>query len=519
MKYITSTPRLLPMLLICGLTAASLPPSSGTTTTASATTTSAASATYTEAYRPQFHFTTPTNWINDPNGLVYANGEYHLFFQYNPFGDQWGHMSWGHAISTDLVQWQHRPVAIPELETSKTMIFSGSAVVDENNTSQLGTVAHPPLVAIYTAHRDGNQSQALAYSVDKGRTWSQYDKNPVLDIGNPNFRDPKVFWHGETNQWVMIVSLSEEKRVSFYSSPDLKTWTHQSYFGNAGDLDGIWECPDLFELPVPGSDENKWVLLASVGKTMQYFIGSFDGKTFTNDNKPDVVLRPDYGPDFFAAITYNNAPADAGRICIGWMSNHFYAGQLPTKPWRGAMAVPRVLTLENTKNGLRLAHAPVSALKKLRANHQQIADEIVTSSTKVATDSQTHELRLTIDPGDATRFGIRLAKGGDQETVLTYDRTSETLTLDRTRSGLTDFSDKFSGKYSAPCTLKDGKIELTILVDTSSVEVFANDNTAMTALIFPEPTSTGVEIFTEDQPIKIQSLDTWELESIWANRP
>ena len=248
-------------------------------------------ATYTERYRPQYHFTPAVNWMNDPNGMVYYNGEYHLFYQYNPFGDTWGHMSWGHAVSRDLVHWEHLPVALAEEDG--VMIFSGSAVVDWNNTSGFGEEGRPPLVAVYTGHHTSGerQDQRIAYSTDSGRTWTKYEGNPVLDRAMKDFRDPKVFWYEPDEKWVMVLARPHEHKVQLYSSPDLKSWTHLSDFGPAGAVNGIWECPDLFELPVDGDPGNtKWVLVVNLnpggpagGSAGQYFVGHFDGERFTAD--------------------------------------------------------------------------------------------------------------------------------------------------------------------------------------------------------------------------------------------
>jgi fructan beta-fructosidase len=257
-----------------------------------------ASATYQELYRPQFHFTPAKNWMNDPNGLVYYKGEYHLFYQHNPFGDTWGHMSWGHAVSRDLVHWEHLPVAIPE--EGNEAIFSGSAVVDHRNTSGFGTRGNPPMVAVYTSARPGSQAQSLAYSTDRGRTWKKYAANPVLDIGSGEFRDPKVFWYAPERKWVMAVVKALEHKVQLYSSPDLKRWTHMSDFGPANAVGGAWECPDLFPLAVDGNPrKTKWVLLVSLnpggiagGSGMQYFVGDFDGTTFRADNVLGAYTPP-----------------------------------------------------------------------------------------------------------------------------------------------------------------------------------------------------------------------------------
>ena len=345
--------------------------------------------TYQEQYRPQYHFTPASNWMNDPNGMVYHDGEYHLFYQYNPFGDRWGHMSWGHAVSPDLLHWEHLPVAIPESEG--VMAFSGSAVVDWNNTSGFGTADEPPLVAIYTGHTGERQSQYLAYSTDRGRTWTVYDGNPVLDIGLKDFRDPKVFWHDEQERWVMVVALPDQYRVSFYASPDLKEWTHLSDFGPAAAVGGIWECPDLFQLPVDGDPDNtRWVLIVNLnpgsmagGSGTQYFIGDFDGTHFTAEAPAagttsegmamEAALWADYGKDFYAAVSWSDIPEEDGRrIWLGWMSNWQYANDIPTSPWRSAQSIPRTLELRTTPEGLRMVQRPVEELQTLRGEIRRI---------------------------------------------------------------------------------------------------------------------------------------------------
>ena len=265
---------------------------------------SSSAATYREPFRPQFHFTPEKNWMNDPNGMVYYDGEYHLFYQYNPFGYRWGHMSWGHAVSPDLVRWEHLPVAL--LEENGVMIFSGSAVVDWKNTSGFGRDGKPPLVAIYTGHYTEKplQNQHLAYSNDRGRTWTKYAGNPVLDIGVQDFRDPKVMWHEPTGKWIMAVSLPADRKVRFYGSPNLKDWTLLSEFGPSGAVKGIWECPDLFPLRIEGTSKSKWVLIVNIGaysvaggSGCQYFVGDFDGSTFTAEiprpvEQPKDTLAP-----------------------------------------------------------------------------------------------------------------------------------------------------------------------------------------------------------------------------------
>ncbi|HXY40334.1 MAG TPA: glycoside hydrolase family 32 protein, partial [Vicinamibacteria bacterium] len=333
---------------------------------------------YREPFRPQFHFTPERNWTNDPNGLVFFEGEYHLFYQKNPFGDRWGHMSWGHAVSRDLVHWQHLPVAITE--EGGVMAFSGSAVVDWRNTSGLGQGRQPPLVAVYTGHHAEKplQDQRLAFSNDRGRTWTRYARNPVLDIGETNFRDPKVFWHAPSGRWVMAVAWPKQRKVRFYASPDLESWSHLSDFGPAGATAGDWECPDLFPLAVEASPgERRWVLIVNLnpggpagGSGTQYFVGDFDGRRFVADATPSREGAPlwlDHGPDFYATVTWSDVPErDGRRLALGWMSNWQYAAEAPTSPWRGAMTVPRELVLRRTPEGLRVAQRPVRELASLR---------------------------------------------------------------------------------------------------------------------------------------------------------
>jgi sucrose-6-phosphate hydrolase SacC (GH32 family) len=298
-------------------------------------------------YRPQFHFTPKKNWMNDPNGLIYVDGEYHLFFQYNPEGKNWGHMSWGHAVSKDLLHWRELPVAIPE--DDKYMIFSGSAVLDVNNSAGFGKNA---IVAIYTSASRTTpviQSQSIAFSLDKGRTFTKYEGNPVIDINSEEFRDPKVFWDETRNRWVMVLVKAKEHKVSIYSSPDLKSWKFESDFGPAANVNGVWECPDLFELPING--RKYWVLIVSFnpggiygGSGAQYFVGNFDGANFIPIRDKEKVNWLDYGQDNYAAVTYNNAP-NGRRILIGWMSNWQYANKLKPTAWTGAMTIPHELSL------------------------------------------------------------------------------------------------------------------------------------------------------------------------------
>ncbi len=489
----------------------------------------------TENWRPDFHFTPPKNWTNDPNGLVYYQDEYHLFYQYNPFDKVWGHMHWGHAVSKDLMQWEHLPVAIAE---DTAMIFSGSAVVDLNNASGFSTSPNKScLVAFYTAHRirdpknpdDYTQNQHLAFSNDQGRTWTKYAKNPIIDLGKKDFRDPDVFWHAPSQQWVMLVQLSQEKKTLFYGSKNLKDWSKMSEFGPEGNTAIIWECPELVELAVenePG--KKKWAfLLSSAGpyqgyQGMQYFVGNFDGKGFKNDNPKDKALYVEYGRDFFAAIGFNNLP-DGRNVLLGWASNWAYANHTPTGPWRNGMAVPRTLALRKTPEGYRLIQRPVKELADLRKTPVVITDQAV-GAAGLAVDPQAAgsvlEISVEIAAGDAQKFGIEVFKGTGEATLIGYDVATQQLYIDRAKSGVISFKDNVAGSSQiptldqAPLKLVDGKLRLHILLDRSMVEVFANDGlVAMTNVVFPKADSQGIAFFAEGGSAQVLKAEIWPLGS------
>jgi len=475
---------------------------------------------YKEPYRPQFHFTPHHNWMNDPNGLVYYNGEYHLFYQYNPMGNTWGHMSWGHAVSRNLVNWQHLPLAIAEDE--KNMIFSGSCVVDKNNTSGFAeTPGQVPMVAIYTAHKpDGSlQTQHLAFSVDNGRTWKKYEGNPILDLNKRDFRDPKVFWHTTTKKWVMVVMLPHEHMAKFYGSPDLKNWSHLSDFGPAGDVRGVWECPDLLQVPIVGQPgKSKWVLLTSQQSSMQYFVGEFDGTQFRNENPADTILRPDYGPDFYAGITYNNLPAGHDPVLIAWASNPGYAQATPTSPWRSAMSIPRSMRLKKTGNTFTLLQQPVKQLQALRGPVTELKNKLVTNEPVFIAKGHVIELDAELLPAQNANCGVRVATGGGQSVIIGYDAASEQLYIDRSNSGNTSFDNQFAAtKYtSARVPLQEGKLRLHIFFDKSIVEVFANDGaTVITAQVFPTNGHDNIEFFSEKGSMRISTAKLWPLNTAW----
>ena len=484
--------------------------------------------TYEEPFRPQFHFTPAANWTNDPNGLVYHDGEWHIFYQYNPFGDVWGHMSWGHAVSKDLFRWKHLPVALPEV--GEVMVYSGSAVVDRLNTSGFGRDGKPPLIAIYTSRTETDQTQSIAYSNDRGRTWTRYEGNPVLDVEDPAFRDPKVFWHEGTQRWVMAVVLANQRKVSFYGSPDLKQWTHLSDFGPEGAHPVTnWECPDLFELPVEGEPgRSKWILQVDsgmghpwTGSGCQYFVGEFDGVRFLNDNPPETALWLDWGRDFYAAQSYSDVPAEDGRrIVIGWISNWMYAREKPTSPWRGAQSVPRALQLKRFSEGLRLAQQPVREIESLRGEPFLLSDlPIEEANRRIASagfSGDTLEMQAEIEIGTARDVGFRVLQGGDEETLVGFTASPAEVYVDRSESGRVDFHETFAGRHSARLHPSDGRVNLRILVDRSVVEVFAGDGrVAITDRVFPKPTSTGLSLYAEGGEARVARLRAWRIRSAW----
>ncbi|MNS36920.1 Levanase precursor [compost metagenome] len=491
------------------------------------------SATYEEKFRPQFHFTPEANWMNDPNGMVYYEGEYHLFYQYYPGGTIWGPMHWGHAISKDLIHWEHLPTALEPDEHG--FIFSGSAVVDWKDSSGL-FAGGSGLVAIFTHHdtnpetQEVRQRQSLAYSLDKGRSWIKYAGNPVLSEEQIiDFRDPKVIWHEETQRWVMVLAAGNHAR--FYNSPDLKSWSFTGEFGlSDGSHDGVWECPDLFELSVEGEPGKKqWVLIISIGdhpdhpegSRTQYFVGDFDGRTFTNSNSPETVLWVDHGRDNYAGVTWSDIPEEDGRrIFLGWMSNWKYANFTPTVTWRSAMTIPRVLSLINNEEGVRLVQRPIDELQHLRLSKQyweemHVAPEQPFSSGKVG---ELLEVRVEFEVGDAKLVGLKLKSSMGEETIVGYDVRTSLLFIDRLASGQVDFHQQFACRHEAPLQLDNGRVSLHLFLDNSSVEVFANDGkTVMTDLIFPASGSKELELFAEAGAAKIVSLEVDHLNSIYSN--
>ena len=441
--------------------------------------------------------------MNDPNGLIYYKGKYHLFFQHNPLENVWGNMSWGHAVSEDLISWKELPVAIACDDSDA--IFSGSAVVDYFNTTGFGTLENPAMVTIYTAHKhdDSHQAQALAYSLDEGLTWVKYEGNPVLDLQLDHFRDPKVTWDRTTESWLMTVVLPKERKVSFYSSKDLENWAHLSDFGPAGAVEGDWECPDLFPLFVDGDESKiKWVLVISInpggltgGSGMQYFIGDWDGKEFLADDAKANWL--DYGRDNYAGVTFNDAP-NQRRIFIGWMNNWEYAHGFPTSPWRGAMTLPRELTLVSKDGKFLLAANPVAELdnylgEKLSAGEK--SEQLQIKATISTSEGLSTKFRVTADAGSYFEFG--------------YDAKSKSIFVDRSNAWNEIPSTHI---HSARLAGYEKTFDICAIVGSASVEIFAaGGSIVITDLLFLSGVSRSVafeiaEGYQAPRSLEVQSL-------------
>jgi fructan beta-fructosidase len=484
----------------------------------------------TPQWRPVYHFTPEKNWTNDPNGLIYVNGVYHLYNQQNPFENKWGHMSWGHATSKDLIHWTHLPIAIPEkIDKDTTWIFSGCAVLDKNNTSGFYKNGDC-IVAIYTADQPNlkKESQFIAYSNDGGMTYTNYEKNPVIDLQKKDFRDPNVIWLENQKKWLMTVALPAERKVQFYSSGNLKEWQLLSEFGgHEGDTRRIWECPSLTPLPVDGdSSKIKWLLMVSSGNQnaetgMQYFIGDFDGKKFTNNYPAGNKMFVDYGSTYYAAIPWNNLPNNK-KLMIGWL----VPTRTETYPWRGQMSIPRDLILKTTPDGIKLFQQPSAivrdALSKLSPdklmskNNFNVNNGEITLNTQTAFNANVNWIEAEFSLSSATDFGFKLAQQKDNngkvtdEVVVGYNIKSNELYIAHNADGL------ITGTVET-LTVKpaDNKIKLELLVDKSSLEVFANNGEkVITTLIFPDKNATQLSVFAKAGEVKIDSLKIWDLNNL-----
>ena len=472
-----------------------------------------------ETYRPVYHHTPVYGWMNDPNGMFYKDGVYHLYFQYNPYGSMWANMTWGHSTSTDLTHWTYEGTAI--VPDAWGAIFSGSCVVDKDNTAGFGKGA---VVAFYTSAKStpwGDvQSQSMAYSLDNGKTFIKYEHNPILTSTERDFRDPKVFWYAPGKHWVMMLAVGQEMQI--YSSGNLKEWKKESSFGAMqGAHGGVWECPDLVEVAVEGSKEKKWVLICNLnpggpfgGSAAQYFVGSFDGKKFVNES-PTQTKWLDWGKDNYATVTWSNAPA--GRcIALGWMSNWQYANNVPTTQYRSANTLARDLTLYRVGGELYLKSKPSPEIEKARV------EKVDKSSFKVAgkyeiesllrDNDGAYEIEMTIENAGASKMAFCLMNVKGEKVSMYYDVLRKQFAMDRSQSGAVDFSRDFPALTVAPVDNAE-KIHLRLFVDRCSVEAFGeNGRYAMTNLVFPSDTYNKMTFESDKKSFIVKSLKIYRLK-------
>lgn len=472
-----------------------------------------------ETYRPVYHHTPVYGWMNDPNGMFYKDGVYHLYFQYNPYGSMWANMTWGHSTSTDLTHWTYEGTAI--VPDAWGAIFSGSCVVDKDNTAGFGKGA---VVAFYTSAKStpwGDvQSQSMAYSLDNGKTFIKYEHNPILTSTERDFRDPKVFWYAPGKHWVMMLAVGQEMQI--YSSGNLKEWKKESSFGvMQGAHGGVWECPDLVEVAVEGSKEKKWVLICNLnpggpfgGSAAQYFVGSFDGKKFVNES-PTQTKWLDWGKDNYATVTWSNAPA--GRcIALGWMSNWQYANNVPTTQYRSANTLARDLTLYRAGGELYLKSKPSPEIKKARAEEKKISTFEVKGNYEVASlladNKGAYEIEMTIENKGTSKIDFSLMNEKGEKVAMYYDVVRKQFVMDRSASGIVGFSRDFPAVTVAPVRNTD-QIHLRLFIDRSSVEAFGEDGEyVMTNLVFPAEPYNRMVFSSDKGSYIVKSMNVYRLQ-------
>ena len=476
-----------------------------------------------EKFRPAFHHTPVYGWMNDPNGMFYKDGVWHLYYQWNPYGSKWQNMTWGHSSSTDLINWQHHPAAI-EPDGLGT-VFSGSCAVDKDDTAGFGSDA---VIALYTSAA-ASQVQSLAHSNDNGNTFEIYPGNPVITLES-EARDPNMFWNEATGEWNLVLAHALEHEMLVFTSPDMKQWTLQSAFGKGlGAQDGVWECPDLFELAVDGSDQKKWVLICNInpggpfgGSATQYFIGEFDGKTFTPDRDADGNVPTkwmDYGKDHYATVSWSNAP-DNRRTVIGWMSNWQYAAEVPTMQYRSANTLPREIGLFRASDGeIYTSCTPSPEIGALRGN-ASVKKRSFTAGKKSRTFALPEanggicEITLEITPKKGVPVNLTLSNEAGNKVEMVYNPAESTFSFDRYQSGQTDFSQDFPAITTAPAFTDGGNLRLRIFIDRSSIEVFEqNGRFAMTNLVFPESPYTTLSVNAPAGNARIENLAIYPLRT------
>lgn len=472
-----------------------------------------------EKFRPVFHHTPVYGWMNDPNGMFYKDGVYHLYFQYNPYGSMWGNMTWGHSTSTDLVHWTDE--GTPIVADAWGTIFSGSCVVDKDNTAGFGKGA---VIAFYTSAKPSPwgdvQSQSMAYSLDNGKTFTKYEHNPILTSPERDFRDPKVFWYAPGKHWVMMLAVGQEMQI--YSSSNLKDWTKESSFGAMqGAHGGVWECPDLVELPVEGTKEKKWVLICNInpggpfgGSATQYFVGQFDGKTFVNES-PTLTKWMDWGKDNYATVTWSNAPG--GRcVALGWMSNWQYANNVPTTQYRSTNTIARDLTLYKVGDELYLKSTPSPEIKKARTEKVELSAFKVANKHEVASllknNEGAYELEMTIENAGASKIAFALMNDKNEKVSMYYDTVRKQFVMDRSASGIVDFSRDFPAVTVAPVE-DTNMIHLRLFVDRSSIEAFGEEGKfVMTNLVFPAVPYNKLVFEADKDGYTVKSLKVYKLQ-------
>jgi fructan beta-fructosidase len=472
-----------------------------------------------ESFRPVYHHTPAYGWMNDPNGMFYKDGLYHLYFQYNPYGSVWGNMHWGHSTSTDLMHWKFEGCAI--VPDAWGAIFSGSCVVDHENTAGFGKEA---VVAFYTSAKStpwGDiQMQSMAYSLDNGKTFTKYEGNPILTSSEKDFRDPKVFWYAPGKHWVMILAVGQHMEI--YSSVNLKEWKKESEFGAMqGAHGGVWECPDLVEIPVEGTREKKWVLICNLnpggpfgGSAAQYFVGSFDGKKFVNES-PTQTKWMDWGKDNYATVTWSNAP-DGRCIALGWMSNWQYANNVPTRQYRSANTLARDLTLYRERQELYLKSTPSVEVKKARGKKVSIPSFKVSEKHEIVNlfeeKQGAYEVEIVIQNAGASKIAFCLLNDKGEKVSMYYDLNRKQFVMDRSESGKVDFSKDFSAVTVAPVNV-DKELTLRLFVDRSSIEAFGEDGKfVMTNLVFPSQPYVKMCFEADKNEYAVKSLNVYKLQ-------
>jgi sucrose-6-phosphate hydrolase SacC (GH32 family) len=473
--------------------------------------------TNTEKYRPAFHHTPLYGWMNDPNGMFYKDGKWHLYFQYNPYGSKWQNMTWGHSTSTDLVNWEQQPNAI--MPNGLGTVFSGSSVVDHNNTAGFGA---GEVIAIYTSAGE-SQIQSLAHSSDNGQTFEIYPGNPIITTSR-EARDPNMFWNADINKWNLVLASALDHEMLIFSSPDLKEWTLESSFGKGyGGQDGVWECPDLIKLPIRGTNKYKWVLICNInpggpfgGSATQYFVGDFDGHKFTCDNAVNETRWMDYGKDHYAAVTWSNAP-DNRHTAIAWMSNWQYANEVPTMQFRSANTLPRDLELFRAADGdLYLSVKPAKEVDSMRGNRYAHGAAAATESGVAYALPTANDGVCEIDLGynlkGAQNFTIELSNEAGEKVTMRYDVRKKTFLMDRQNSGYTKFSKHFPTATVAPTLSNKSTGSLRLYIDRCSIEAFDGDGRfAMTNLVFPTTPYTTVTVSSDNGKARVTSLDIYSV--------